>query len=91
MKNTVSNGVTYENRVKQFEQDQKRKKTVTNNRKKKINKKNPYLRARHQILNELPQWRRNEVLTMESKNDIENHHYMTFVRLVAERGDVLSN
>ena len=85
-----SNQCTYKNRVKQFNQTTKST-TRKKNRTRKVNKSNPYLMARTQILNDFPQWRRNEVMQMEKENNIDNHHYENFVHLVAELGDIISD
>ena len=83
---------TLKNRIKEFEKSQNKSKSVSRrNRRKQVNKNNPYLLARVQVLNELPVWRRNEVMRMEENNDIDNHHYAQFIKMIAERGDILSN
>lgn len=90
---------TFDNRVYQFEQDQKRvanaaapKETVKQTKKTSIppSSGNPYIQARHKILEEYPEWRRTEIATMEKTGDIDNRHYDDFVREVAILGDSLT-
>lgn len=56
-----------------------------------LTESNPYFKSRLEILKKYPQWRRNEVLTMEKNKDIDNQHYMAFVREVVSLGDKYSN
>ena len=78
-------------RIAQFERDQKKssppaqKKTPLD-----PTSLNPYLLARLKILSDYPEWRRNEVATMEKTGDINNRHYDDFVHEVAILGDSLS-
>ena len=41
-----------------------------------------YKQARDRVLKDLPEWRRNEVLKMESDHDTDNRHYLEFVKNV---------
>ncbi len=52
---------------------------------------NPYVRARAQILKEMPFARRERIQEMERTGKIENDTYQEFVRLVRKLGDSLSN
>jgi len=52
---------------------------------------NPYIKARVQVLKDLPEWRRNEVLKMETNGNIDNKHYAAFVDMVAILGDTFSD
>ena len=79
---------TYQNRVAAFEAQQKQSapaKTAAPT--KPTDTQNPYLRARIEILNKYPEWRRNEVREMERTGDINNAHYDAFVHEVALLGD----
>jgi hypothetical protein len=51
---------------------------------KKENPKNIYIVAREKVLKKYPEWRKKEILTMESKNDKDNRHYAFFVQEVME-------
>lgn len=53
--------------------------------------KNPYIRARQQVLMKYPEWRRKEIATIEKNGDFDNKHYQDFVKEVAALGDKLSN
>lgn len=52
--------------------------------------KNPYVRARHQILMAYPEWRRKEIATLEKTGNTDDKHYKDFVHEVAILGDKLS-
>lgn len=52
--------------------------------------KNPYIRARIDVMTKFPQWRQKEVLQMEKDNNINNYHYESFVKSVVELGDSYS-
>lgn len=52
--------------------------------------KNPYVRARAQVLMKYPEWRRKEIATMERTGNTDNKHYEDFVHEVATLGDKLS-
>ncbi len=56
-----------------------------------LTSKNPYVRARTLVLQSYPQWRQKEIETMELTQNLDNHHYMAFVRQVIEKGDLLSD
>ena len=89
--NTNTN--TYVNRVAEFEQQQKQHAPCATNviiSPPSGNSKNPYRIARETVLNNFPEWRRNEVLGMERSGNLDNSHYMQFVKEVAEEGDRLS-
>lgn len=83
---------TYENRVAQFKKEEKiaavaqkqRKTTVTTS---STDTKNPYLRARIEILNNYPEWRKNEIIEMERIKNTDNRAYNDFVHDVAVLGD----
>jgi len=86
--------VTYEDRVKAFQESEKRKKAAEP-KKSSAPASNPYVRAREEVLEGYVQnnrqWRKAEVLSMEAKGDTDNRHYLDFVKEVARRGDELSN
>lgn len=80
------------NRVITFEAQQKAKETerepasigtIT----KATDVKNPYLRARIEVLTKYPEWKRNEIKEMERTMNINNLHYDAFVHEVAVLGD----
>ena len=48
----------------------------------KVSEDNPYYQARQRVLKDLPEWRRKEVLEMESIGNINNRYYDDFVRQV---------
>lgn len=50
----------------------------------------PYAEARRLALKSMPGWKRNELLAMESKHDLENRLYNDFIKDVAKKGDELS-
>lgn len=52
---------------------------------------NPYFKARIKVLMGYPEWRRNEIATLEKNGDINNRHYLSFVKDVAEQGDKYSS
>jgi hypothetical protein len=52
---------------------------------------NPYLQARHKVLQAYPQWRRNEVAEMEKTGNLDNKFYAAFIKDVSIEGDRLSN
>lgn len=89
----------FDNRVYQFDHDQKRaanaalKKTAKQTKKTSIlpSSGNPYIQARHKILEEYPEWRRVEIATMEKNGNTENRHYMDFVHAVAVLGDEIDS
>jgi len=56
-----------------------------------ISSKNPYLRARIQILEKMPSWRKKEIAEMERTGNINNQFYDDFVHQVAMLGDSLGN
>jgi hypothetical protein len=58
--------------------------------KKKTSLINPYFRARIKILIKYPEWRRNEISALEKAGDLDNRHYLDFVKEVAAEGDKLS-
>lgn len=87
---------TYANRVAQFEQDEKKataavskKKTATP--KVAVNTENPYLRARLKVLADYKEWRRNEIEELEKSGNINDPHYLSFVKEVAALGDSYAN
>lgn len=57
---------------------------------KSVSNSNPYYQARLNILEKYPQWRQQEILTMEKNNNLDNRMYNEFVQEVAEEGDKLS-
>jgi predicted lipid-binding transport protein (Tim44 family) len=57
----------------------------------KATKANPYLTARNIVLAEYPEWRRKELLDMESKGDKNNSRYNDFVRAIIREGDKLTS
>jgi len=52
---------------------------------------NPYVQARHKVLQAYPQWRRNEVAEMEKTGNLDNQFYAAFVKEVSVLGDKLSS
>ena len=52
--------------------------------------KNPYVRARFEVLMKYPEWRRKEIAMMEKTNNINNKFYKEFVQAVIILGDKLS-
>ena len=84
------NGIT--SRIAQFERDQK-KSSPPAQKKPSIapTSSNPYLQARHKILAAYPEWRRNEMATMEKNGDFNSRHYDDFVHEVAVLGDSLTS
>ncbi len=84
---------TYSNRVAKFKKDQKASAPIVNKmteKSKPVSTENPYLRARNEILDKYPNWKKKEVQTMEAGNDLNNPHYLEFVKEVAELGDSFS-
>jgi hypothetical protein len=87
---------TLDNRIAQFERDQKVETTekVASAPKKKSPTKptpgNPYTQARIKVLEEYPEWRREEIAEMEKTGNINNRHYEDFVHTVTMLGDSLS-
>lgn len=80
---------TYENRVTDYElsgkvSPKKPKKSTTP-------KDNPYLIARNEILDGLTDWRRKEILVMESENNLDNRVYNEFTDQVHRLGDKYSD
>jgi len=53
--------------------------------------KNPYIRARTQVLKDLTADRRNSILKLESEGQIDDRRYTEFVKMVAILGDKFSN
>jgi len=51
---------------------------------------NPYVRARAQVLKDLPEEKRNRLLEMERTGKMENGIYQEFVRMVRKLGDTFS-
>lgn len=51
---------------------------------------NPYIRARAQILKDLPKEKREHILQMEQSGKIENSMYQEFIRMVRKLGDNFS-
>lgn len=56
-----------------------------------ISSKNPYVRARIQILEKMPDWKKKEIAEMEKSGNIHNKFYDDFVHQVAILGDSLGN
>jgi phosphoenolpyruvate synthase/pyruvate phosphate dikinase len=52
---------------------------------------NPYFKARIKILLNYPEWRRKEIADLERTGDIDNRHYLDFVKDVAAEGDKYTN
>ena len=51
---------------------------------------NPYIRARAQVLKDLPEVKRQRILDMEQSGKIDNGTYQEFVRMVRKLGDGFS-
>ena len=85
----------FDNRVAQFERDQKKISVEEAPALKKTVKKagsvaysgNPYMQARQKVLEGYPEWRRIEVATMEKTGDVNNRFYADFVQSVVTLGD----
>ncbi len=87
---------TYQNRVAQFEQSEKLKQDTEDLHKQAgvkqkvataLNRDNPYLRARNEVLEKYSAWRRNEIAEMERLGNVNNKHYAEFCHDVAVLGD----
>lgn len=50
---------------------------------------NPYKVAKNTLLAGYDRWRREEILRLEAAKDLDNRHYLTFVKEIAELGDKL--
>lgn len=44
------------------------------------NNHNPYIIARKQLLNSMPQWKKNEILNMEATHNTDNRFYCDFIK-----------
>ena len=55
------------------------------------NSKNPYIRARIQVLKDLDPMRRREIAEMEVNGNTDNFRYNDFVKMVRTLGDRFSN
>jgi hypothetical protein len=53
--------------------------------------KNPYLKARKQVLAGYPEWRRKEIAQMEASKNTEHRFYQDFVDAIIYQGNILSN
>ncbi len=88
---------TLANRVAQFEQDEKKatvvpkKKTANTPKPVPVSSGNPYLRARLKILADYKEWRRNEIEQLEKSGDLNNSHYLSFVKEVTALGDIYAS
>ena len=58
---------------------------------KPVSNTNPYVKARQQLFEKYAPWRKNEVLHLEKIKDLDNQHYLTYVKEVIELGNYLSN
>lgn len=56
-----------------------------------ISSKNPYIRARVQILEKMSKWKREEIHQMEQSGNINNRFYEDFVHEVTLLGNKLAN
>lgn len=56
-----------------------------------MNSKNPYIRARIQVLKDLATDRRDYILKLESEGHLNDRRYTEFVKMVATLGDRFSN
>jgi hypothetical protein len=76
---------TYENRVAEFEKNQRgcKSDSLIPNEK----SSNPYYTARLYVLANYPEWKKKQLLEMEKIHDIDNSTYMRFVKDVAKEGD----
>jgi hypothetical protein len=86
---------TFVNRCAQFERDEQKTPTpVIPTPAPPIEEKitcNPYSIARTRVLAGYEPWRRYEVLTLETSKDLDNAHYTSFVKDVANLGDTLTD
>lgn len=52
---------------------------------------NPYVRARVEVLNKMPKWKRSEIEEMEKTGNINNQYYDQFCKDVRILGDTFSS
>jgi len=87
---------SYQSRLAKFEASERLKKDVEALHKQAGVKKtvgqaltsnNPYLRARNEVLEKYPAWRRNEIAEMERLGNVNNKYYAEFCHDVAVLGD----
>jgi hypothetical protein len=86
---------TYDNRVAQFNKEQKPLNTGTPNKKTlaktaAASSNNPYVRARIEVLTTYSSWKKKQIEIMERTNDLDNHIYNDFIHDVAVLGDKYS-
>ena len=55
-----------------------------------LNTKNPYVKARNQILSDIDSMKRTRLLKMEETNNIDNKEYNEFIRMIRILGDKFS-